>query len=268
MNLSEIKSFQESQKEIVAMIGSFITVLKSYSHSLSSTSEDTEESRLYRSLQPLVSEFSVKANFFSDFCTKYHYPIYCKEIVRATSRITMLLGYQTLPSQKKAISKFVAELDLNIEKLSEVMIATAQIVTPSIDTNIRADNSFSAYCIFSSIFDTTSSLLLLVDPYIDSNIFYRYLYRLPKQTNIVIVTDKKNLTGQKLNAFESVEVLFETEYPNYQRKMATKLHDRYLVNDTSAYSLGGSIKDAGKRSDYSIVQLSDAKRNELLQDYT
>ena len=268
MNLSEIKEFQESQKEMVAMLGSFITVLKSYSQLLSSTSEDSEELRLYRSLQPIVSEFSGKTNFFSNFCTKYHYPIYYKETIRATTRITTLLGYQTLPSQKKEVSKFVAELDLNIEKLSEIMIATAQIVTPSIDTNIRADNSFSAYCLFSSIFDSTSSLLLLVDPYIDINIFYRYLYRLPKQTRIVLVSDKKNVTGQTLSALESVEKLFETEYPNYQRKMLTKLHDRYLVNETSAYSLGGSIKDAAKRSDYSIVQLSDEKRNELLQDYT
>lgn len=49
--------------------------------------------------------------------------------------------------------------------------------------------------------------------------------------------------------------------------MIDNLHDRYLVCDGVAYTLGGSIKDAASKSDYSIVQISEAKKNEILQSY-
>ncbi len=45
--------------------------------------------------------------------------------------------------------------------------------------------------------------------------------------------------------------------------MVEHLHDRYLICDGVAYTLGGSIKDAASRSDYSIVQVSEAKKNEI-----
>ena len=54
--------------------------------------------------------------------------------------------------------------------------------------------------------DGTTSELMLVDPYIDQSVFYRYLYRLPKETKIKIITDKDKLKGTRLKAFESVEV--------------------------------------------------------------
>ena len=64
-----------------------------------------------------------------------------------------------------------------------------------------------------------------------------------------------------------METLFAAEYPNYERKLFSDLHDRYLINETNAYSLGGSIKDAAKKSDFSIMQVTEDKRNELRQTY-
>ncbi len=157
---------------------------------------------------------------------------------------------------------------MHIERISEVMIAIAQIETPSIDVNIKADNSFSAYCLISSIIEGTRSELVLVDPYIDQTIFYRYLYRLSKDIKIKIVTDEDKLKGIRLNEFESVEVLFQSEYPNYIRELRDSLHDRYIINEVNAYSLGGSIKDAAKKSDYSITQLTDEKRIEIYNLYS
>jgi len=147
------------------------------------------------------------------------------------------------------------------------MIAVAQIVTPSVDANLKANNAFAAYCFISSMIDGITSDLILVDPYIDQSVFYRYLYRLPKETKIKIVTDKAKLKGTRLNEFESAEVLFESEYPNYTRELRDGLHDRYLITEANAYTLGGSIKDAAKKSDYSIVQLTDEKRTELYALY-
>jgi len=91
---------------------------------------------------------------------------------------------------------------------------------------------------------------------------------LPKETKIKIVTDRDKLKGARLKEFKSVEVLFKSEYPNYTIEFRDSLHDRYLINEANAYSLGGSIKDAAKKSDYSIIQLTDEKRAELFALYT
>lgn len=263
MNIEEIREFQIAQKEIVAMVGAFLVHLKSFYDSLSNSEGETNDLAGVRRLQPIVSEFISKAGYINQFCTKYHYPTYYKEIIRPSGRVTTLLGNQTLPSKKLDMKSFKRELNSQIELISEVMIATAQIVTPSVDANIKAGNSFSAYCFISSLICGTSSELIIVDPYIDQSIFYRYLCRLPKDTKIKIVTDKGKLKGDRLKEFESVEVLFESEYPKYIRELRGGLHDRYIINEANAYSLGGSIKDAAKKSDYSIVQLTDEKRAEL-----
>ena len=267
MNCEEIYEFQVAQKEIVAMIGAFLMPLKSFSESLSEIGGELSDLSSVRQLQPIVSAFVSKAGEINQFCNKYHYPTYYKEIIRPASRITTLLGNQTLPSKKLEVDEFRAQLDAHIELISEVMIATAQIVTPSVDINVKAGNPFTAYCFISSLMDSTTSSLIVVDPYIDQSIFYRYLYRLLPEINIKIATDKGKLTGERLRSFESVETLFAAEYPNYERKLFSDLHDRYLINETNAYSLGGSIKDAAKKSDFSIMQVTEDKRNELLQTY-
>lgn len=267
MNFEEIRAFQIAQKEIVAMAGAFLVPLKSFSDSISTSEGRGLDLAGVRRLQPIVSDFMSKAGDINQFCTKYHYPTYYKEIIRPASRIATLLGNQTLPSKELEIVPFKQQIDTHIEGISEVMIATAQIVTPSVDANVKAGNAFSAYCFFSSVIDGTISELILVDPYIDQSVFYRYLYRLPKETKIKIVTDRDKLKGERLKELESVEVLFESEYPNYTRELRDSLHDRYLINETNAYTLGGSIKDAAKKSDYSIVQLTDEKRAELCALY-
>jgi len=267
MNIDEIREFQTAQKEIVAMIGAFLVPLKSFYDSLPISENEAIDLTGIRRLQPIVSEFLSKAGDINQFCTKYHYPTYYKEIVRPAGRITVLLGNQTLYSKKLHIEPFTTQLNSAIELISEVMIAFAKIVTPSADVNLKAGNAFSAYCFISSLIDGTSSELIMVDPYIDQSIFYRYLYRLPKDIKIKIVTDEDKLTGARLKEFESVEVLYESEYPKYIRELRGGLHDRYIINEANAYSLGGSIKDAAKKSDYSIVQLTDEKRSELCKIY-
>jgi hypothetical protein len=167
MNFEEIKAFQVAQKEIVAMIGAFLVPLKSFSDSISTSEDDVVDLAGVRKLQLIVSEFMSKASCVEQFCTKYHYRTYYDEIRRPSTRIASLLGYQTLPSKALEKVNFKTKLDSHIEGISEVMIAAAQIVTPSVDANVKAGNAFAAYCFISSLIDGATSELILVDPYID-----------------------------------------------------------------------------------------------------
>ena len=267
MDFEEIREFQVSQQEIVAMTGAFLVPLNSFSESISTSEENEINLTDLRQMQLIVREFLLKASCIEQFCTKYHYRVYYDEIRRPSNRIAALLGNQTLSSKALEKSLLLAQLNLHIEGISEVMMAIAQIVTPSVDVNVKATNAFSAYCFISTVIDATKTELILVDPYIDQNIFYRYLYRLPKEIKIKIITDQDKLKGVRLSEFESIEDLFKSEYPNYVRELRVALHDRYLINEVSAFTLGGSIKDAAKKSDFSIVQLTDTKRIELYELY-
>lgn len=233
MNFEEAKQFQNSQKEVVTVIGALIAALKGFSNSL--TEEGFDDLAGVRKLQPIVSEFtSINAASLGRFCEKYHYPTYHREVIRLLGRITNLLGHQTLPSKKISSEQFKEQLDSHIEAIGEVMIALAQIIPPAIDVNLKANNPFSAYCFISDILSNVSSRLMVIDPYLDQSIFYRYLYRLNNSIQITLVSDENKLNGQRLNAFNSVQILFETEYLNYELKLLQNLHDRYLVTETNA----------------------------------
>jgi len=268
VNCKEIREFQIAQQEIVAMIGAFLTSLNNFSDAIPDTNSEEIDLVSVRRLQTIASDIMSKVVVINQFCNKYHYPTYFKELVRSVTRIITMLEYQTLPSKKLDAIPFKDQFLTHIGGISEVMIAIAQIVTPSIDANIKAKNAFSAYCFISSIIAGTTSEIIIVDPYIDQSIFYRYLFRLPKEIIVKIVTDKDKLAGDRLREFESVEYLFKSEYTNYTRKLRDALHDRYLIIDVNAYSLGGSIKDAARKSDFSIVQLSEDKKTELCAMYS
>ena len=78
-----------------------------------------------------------------------------------------------------------------------------------------------------------------MDPWIDATLFYRYLYLVPKTTKIRIISSSNNW-GNKIKEVESVEELFKVEYPNYGRKDDPTLHDRRIITETAAFSLGAA----------------------------
>ena len=261
MSLENSKEFQTAQKEVVAMIGSFLVPLNSFFEL------DAYDLSSIRDIQMLVGEFINKLGEISRFCNEQNYPAYYHAIRRPAHQIHALLGNQLLPSKQLETSIFRDKLSTNLEGISEVMIAVAQIKAPFIDVNIRANNSFSAYCFVSSMLDSATSTVIIIDPYVDQSIFYRYLYRLEKSINIKVITDTEKFSAERLKSYESVEKLFMQEYPNYERKLFSNLHDRYLIIDLIAYSLGGSLKDAARNADFSITQVTENKKIELLQIY-
>ena len=81
--------------------------------------------------------------------------------------------------------------------------------------------------------------MYVMDPWIDATLFYRYLYLVPKTTKIRIISSSNNW-GNKIKEVESVEELFKVEYPNYGRKDDPTLHDRRIITETAAFSLGAA----------------------------
>ena len=267
MNHETIVKFQNGQRDVVSKLGAFLTRLDSYSKFLETAQCMSTEVAEIRKLQPIVGEFMLCYSEIHHFLNEFHYVAYAGHIGSSGNTISKLLANQTMPSKHLEIRVFKQQFDIAMNTISEAMIAIAQIASSPIDTNLRAGNSFSAYCFINSIINTSSSQLIIVDPYIDKTVFYRYLSGLSNELSITIATDSRKLKGSKLEEFESVEELFKNEYPNYKRKMFDDLHDRYLVNEVHAYNLGGSIVHSAYRSDFSVVELGDDKKSEIVDKY-
>lgn len=143
----------------------------------------------------------------------------------------------------------------------------SQIPISPIDINIEAQTPFQAYCFFTNLFSTARDFLYIIDPYIDASLFNCYFYHLPNPMNIQIISSCDKWNKSIKDQIDAVEKLFIAEYPNYKRKDVPELHDRFIITETSAYQLGGSLKDAAKKADFSIIQVSETRRLELIDAY-
>ena len=264
MDIKDISRFQNKQIESVSKIGAFVTCLESFLKTLDTNANELVE---IRKLQPIVGEFIAWSGELHKFLKENHYVAYYKPIGTSANSISNLLAYQTIPSKRLPNQRFKEGIESSKNLISETMIAIAQIVSSPIDVNLVAGNSFSAYCFISALIKTSRTELYIIDPYLDKTIFYRYLSELNKDLTIKLISDSRKLKGNKLLEFESVEQLFEIEFQNYSRKMHNNLHDRYLINEVKAYSLGGSIIHAAYKSDFSVIEISSDKRGEILNKY-
>jgi len=267
MKHGTIVKFQNGQRDLVTKLGAFITCLNAYSSAMENPEFESNEISEVRKLQPIVGEYQQEYPVIYKFLSEFNYEAYAQHITATGHQLSALLANQTMPSVRVDLPEFKNRLEALSNTISEVMIAIAQIPSSPIDTNLCAGNSFSAYCFINSIINTSKNQLLIVDPYIDKTIFFRYLSGLSNDLSIVIASDSRKLKGYKLDEFTSIEDLFMTEHPNYRRDMYQNLHDRYLVNEVNAYNLGGSIIHAAYRSDFSVVQLSDEKKTEIEGKY-
>jgi hypothetical protein len=258
--------FQREQQDIVIRIGAYLSPIEDFLRKSEGNLAYAEDINNIRRLQPHLGDKSFIQQV-NQFLSKYHYLAYYPAISGPEGEFAHHFAVQTLPSQKINVEKFVARIKQYCAIMKEGLIAIAQLPSPPIDINIKAQSSFQAYCFFIGLLSTVKDFFYLVDAYIDASIFYNYFYRLPNTTKIKIASspDKWNRTIKE--QIEALEPLFLSEYPNYSRKDVPDLHDRFLITETVAYQLGGSLKDAAKKSDFSVVQISEARRLELISQY-
>jgi hypothetical protein len=100
---------------------------------------------------------------------------------------------------------------------------------------------FDAYVFTSELISSAKNSIVLIDNYIDETTLLQLSKRNPKvECNIYTekITPQLKLDLEKHNA----------QYPPIQIKLLKNVHDRFLILDhTSLFHLGASLKDLGKR---------------------
>lgn len=118
---------------------------------------------------------------------------------------------------------------------------------------------FTAYLKIKSIVVTTSTELVFVDPWVNTELFSRYLHHLPAESSLTLITTMRK--GRvEFDEFLKLSKLYGQERgkDRYKLMYNENLHDRYLKSDDVVFHLGGSLKDAGNGAQFTISKLKAA----------
>ncbi len=175
-NDASLKFFSE-QKNAVARIGALITDIEGCLNEIMISKADSVDEKRARRMLPILNNFRKELPLIAGFFGENNLEVYLVELTRQISRLSTRFGEQTLPSKARAKGDFVSGTRQNVNAISEIMIATAKSDPPTVEVDVKANNAFSAYLLLSDLIERCEHTLIVVDPYIDDSLFYRYLYR-------------------------------------------------------------------------------------------
>jgi hypothetical protein len=137
-------------------------------------------------------------------------------------------------------------------------------------TILPAATPFTTYLTLRAHCASARTRLELFDPYLDATPFHRYLSDVECGVSIAVVTSSDCLGAQggsnraiaRRDRIVAVSELFAEERPTHYRLLAASdLHDRYMRIDDQIFQLGGSVKDAARRAEYTIGKLDATAAN-------
>ena len=100
---------------------------------------------------------------------------------------------------------------------------------------------FDAYAKFESFLQAATHDIVLIDNYVDLSVLERLTKKQPNVNVTIYTQPNTHLTAQDVQTFNA-------QYPTLTLRHTTAMHDRFLIIDnTTLYHIGASLKDLGKR---------------------
>lgn len=234
---------RQSQSELLYLLGQLLGPLES----LSSDTVDPLRRRL------ALAQYAADVQVFVERLRLFTHPAGHAYTAEYRTGLRELMG----------LSKQGATFASNSGLYRETVTRTATVVREVIcsvpataeSAILRANSPFSAYCFIRDLCETTFQHLVWVDRHLSSAVFYRYLRHVPPSTATVLVTwPESKYAKATWSELLDASRLFALERGPSKYTLLTKLdfHDRWFKSDASLYLLGGSGKDAGQSSDFSV----------------
>jgi len=156
-----------------------------------------------------------------------------------------------------------------IEHLRPQIVNGIMAVPVSIESGMfETQTPFTTYCRVKALCETTGEILVYTDRFLDMTVFHRYLAAVPEQTEITLVTwpeseHRGDHAKRRFKEFIDVSRLFAQERgpDKYRLLVEETFHDRWLRCDDQLFHLGGSIKDAGASSVYTLSKIDSTPAN-------
>ena len=126
---------------------------------------------------------------------------------------------------------------------------------------LDANTPFQAYRRLHAIVQGAETQVDLFDPYLDGDVYHRYLDDVDANVKITVVMSK-DITlpnhAKRLARIVSISKLFAAERPTTYRLLAADIHDRHLRADNKVFHLGGSAKDMAAKNPYTVSNVEAA----------
>ncbi len=204
-----------------------------------------------------------------DYCRpgKFRFEVELDKILRELNSFSEFLGeivYQELREGAKI--KFPRHVKMVHE-------AIRSVPCENIGTILPATSPLQTYFQIRSLTSVAGSQIDIFDPYLDADVFHRYLRQIQNGVSLRVITSEKIMVVsrpkeiRRRDEIVSVSELFAAERPQHYGLFVSKQqHDRHLRIDGTIYHLGGSMKDASKNDPFTISTLDPTQSNHLFLD--
>ena len=134
------------------------------------------------------------------------------------------------------------------------------------DRIVGKHSPFSAFLIIRALLENARRRVLVIDPYVDDNIFYRYLSHISSDAEVILATEMKNLKGSsEIRFLDCSRLLAQERGVDKYTLISSQMHDRWLLVDDEIYHSGASLKDAARSDPFTLarIELTQAVRDEI-----
>jgi hypothetical protein len=103
-------------------------------------------------------------------------------------RLEIRVTQQTIPSSRRPTEDFVSAIRVEVDAMSEMIVALAKVPPPAFSVTLAAGTPFDAYLLISRLVENATDLVHIVDAYADESLFSRYLLRVKDGVQVSIRT--------------------------------------------------------------------------------
>jgi ribosomal protein L31E len=128
-------------------------------------------------------------------------------------------------------------------------MAKPKITTKYEEVIYRKEYAYNFYKDIKNIICSAKKEIIIIDSYINEELFNLYLEKIPPKIRIRIITNPNNPKG---NFYVIAKKFALTPNIKFELKENNDCHDRMIFIDNNAWVIGQSIKDAGKKPTYLI----------------
>lgn len=261
----DVTGWLKLQEEIVILVSAFLAPVKAYLQKCESDSNHAEDMASVYQLHTVVQDWDEMQLLKG--LKKLNLEPYYHPIRDPRYKLVIHTTHQTIPSRRRAGAEFQRMIKGEVDAMSEAMLALAKVPPPPFSVTLAAGTPFSAYLLILRLVEAATQYLYIADAYLDASIFDRYLYRAKDTVCVSLRTNPANWKNRGWKEqFEQAEALFVAQHSSYDRADRTDLHARYIITETGAWRIDGSIKDVAATKDCPIHTIRPEERDKVVAD--
>lgn len=255
---TKMVSRKEQQAELLICFGQLISSLEEL---VADTKLQTPQTRA-KSSAKFAHDKPLFLRMISTFCKGEVGHDYVVESALITGKLNSFTnGLSAIRDNKEKLERALQDLR-NVVK-SNILTIPCELDMEVFDSS----SPFTSYLKIRAIVESANKRLLFIDPWLGPGTLRRYFRDVQDKVKITVVT-KQRKGNSEFEDFIDLSKLYADEKGNdkYCLMYHPDLHDRYLQCDDTVYHLGGSFKDAGRKSGFTITKIQALPDNKCTME--